>query len=220
MAGEGREPLIEPARQRSARRPRPRDRRRDRASARSRSPCAIAAGASRTIIAPGPKPSTTRPSAASSSACASISAAASGSRSTISGRQQHLPLDPALLALKLQPLIDDALVRGVLVDDDDAVARLRDDVILVQLRPRRAKRSREVALVGRAAGARARTARTSAKLRLRGLGEACGRGGRGAPVPAGRIGRRRGMLRAGAWRGSSPSRRSSRRDAAPRSSAA
>ena len=62
--------------------------------------------------------------------------------------QQHLPLDRALLALKLEPLVDDALMRGVLVDDDDAVSRLRYDVILVQLRPRRAKRSGEVALAG------------------------------------------------------------------------
>ena len=35
--------------------------------------------------------------------------------------QQRLPLDCALLALALEPLIDDALMRGVLVDDDDAV---------------------------------------------------------------------------------------------------
>ena len=38
-------------------------------------------------------------------------------------RQQRLPLDRALLALKLEPLVDDALMRRVLVDDDHAVLR-------------------------------------------------------------------------------------------------
>ena len=32
------------------------------------------------------------------------------------------------------------LMRGMLVDDDEAVFRLRDDVVLVQLRPCRSKR--------------------------------------------------------------------------------
>ena len=43
-------------------------------------------------------------------------------------------------ALALQALVDEALVGGVLVDDDDAVLRLRDDVGAVDLRPRRAER--------------------------------------------------------------------------------
>ena len=37
--------------------------------------------------------------------------------------QQRLALDAALPALALELLVDDALVRGVLIDDDDAVAR-------------------------------------------------------------------------------------------------
>ncbi len=62
--------------------------------------------------------------------------------------QQRLPFDCAPIALKLETLVDDAFMRGVLVDDDNAVARLGDDVIFVHLRPRRAKRSGEIALVG------------------------------------------------------------------------
>ena len=50
-------------------------------------------------------------------------------------RATPLRLEPAL-----QPLVDQALVRGVLVDDDEAVLGLRDDVGLVDLRPRRAER--------------------------------------------------------------------------------
>ncbi len=41
---------------------------------------------------------------------------------------------------RLQPFIDDTLVRGVLVDDDEAVARLRHDVSFVHLRTRRSER--------------------------------------------------------------------------------
>ena len=66
-------------------------------------------------------------------------------------------------------------MRRVLVDDDDAVPRLGDDVVLVQLRPRRAKRSGEVALVGHAAGAGAEGA-TSAKLACAGSAS-CGAAG-------------------------------------------
>ena len=102
-------------------------------------------------------------------------------------RQQSLPLDPALLALALEPLIDDALMRRVLVDDDHAVPRLGDDVVLVHLRPRRAKRSGEVALAW-PRGRRGRGGRDFGEARLRGLREPRRRG-RGAPVPAGRIGR-------------------------------
>ena len=63
-------------------------------------------------------------------------------------REQHLPLDPALIAFALEPLIDDAFMRRVLVDDDDPVACLSDDVILVHLRSRRAERGGEVVLAG------------------------------------------------------------------------
>ena len=98
-------------------------------------------------------------------------------------RQQRLPLDRAALALTLELLVDDALVRRVLVDDDDAVRGLGDDVILVHLRPRRAERSREVALIRRR-GRRRRGERDFGEARLRRLGEPRRRG-RGAPVPAG-----------------------------------
>ena len=37
-------------------------------------------------------------------------------------RKQRLPLDRAALTLALELLVDNALVRGVLVDDDEAVA--------------------------------------------------------------------------------------------------
>ena len=39
--------------------------------------------------------------------------------------EQRLPLDTPALALALQRLVDDPLVRGVLVDDDEPVRRLR-----------------------------------------------------------------------------------------------
>ena len=61
--------------------------------------------------------------------------------------QKRLPLDSARLSLTLEPLIDDALMRRVLVDDDHAVLRLGDDVVLVHLRARRAEGSGEVSLV-------------------------------------------------------------------------
>ena len=48
--------------------------------------------------------------------------------------QQNLPGDARRGALGFEPLVDEALVRRVLIDDDDAVLRLRHDVVLVQLR--------------------------------------------------------------------------------------
>ena len=76
-------------------------------------------------------------------------------------------------------------MRRVLVDDDDAVSRLGDDVGLVQLRPRRAERTRRgrARLGARPPGAGAPRARRSAKLACAGSAESR-RGGRGAPVPA------------------------------------
>ena len=56
------------------------------------------------------------------------------------GHEQDLALDARFVALPLQALVDEALMRGMLVDDDDAVGRLRDDIGLVQLRARRAER--------------------------------------------------------------------------------
>ena len=131
------------------------------------------------------------------------------------GREQRLPLDRAALALALELLVDDALMRRVLVDDDDAVGGLGDDVIHFHLRPRRAERCHEVALVRRRGRGR-RRGRELGERRLRRLGEPRRRG-RSPPVPAGlRVEIRGG----GAWRGSSPSRRWTRLDAGPRSGAA
>ena len=55
------------------------------------------------------------------------------------GDQLQLPLDARFGALALQPLINNALVRGVLVDDDEAIAGLRDNIGVVNLRSRGAK---------------------------------------------------------------------------------
>ena len=55
-------------------------------------------------------------------------------------REKPLSRDPMLGALPLQPLVDEALVRGVLVDDHHAVTRLGDNVGFVHLSPRRAAR--------------------------------------------------------------------------------
>ena len=65
--------------------------------------------------------------------------------------QQNLPRDAGLLERGLHALVDDALMRGVLVDDDEAVARLRHDVGLVHLRARGAERP--VEQIGRGLGA-------------------------------------------------------------------
>ena len=65
-------------------------------------------------------------------------------------------------------------MRGVLVDDDDGVSRLRHDVGLVQLRARRAERAVEQRL-GRGIGAGARIrarGREGLERRLHRLGEA------------------------------------------------
>ena len=79
-------------------------------------------------------------------------------------RQQRLPLDRAAVALPLEPLVDDALMRRVLVDDDHSVLGLGDDVVPMHLRPRRAERSGKVALVGQRRLDGAREGASSAKL--------------------------------------------------------
>ena len=115
-------------------------------SARSRtSACASvspsSAGVSETATAPGPKASSTRPKLRELGC-------ARGEPFDIGlvelddlGDQQDLPRDAVTLQRGLHALIDDALVRGVLIDDHDAVARLRHDVSLVQLRARSAERA-------------------------------------------------------------------------------
>ncbi len=57
--------------------------------------------------------------------------------------QEHLARHGAAGKRRLQPLVDDALVRGVLVDDDQPVIGLRDDVVRVKLRAGGAERTRE-----------------------------------------------------------------------------
>ncbi len=55
------------------------------------------------------------------------------------GNEQKLPRDAASRKRRFQLLIDDALVSGVLIHEDDAIGGFRNDVGLVQLRPRRAE---------------------------------------------------------------------------------
>ena len=98
------------------------------------------AGVSRTSTAPGPKGSTTRPSAASSLGAGADPLGLGGVELDHLGQQQGLARDAAVGHLGLHPLIDQALVGGVLVDDDHAVAGLGDDVGLVHLGPRGAER--------------------------------------------------------------------------------
>ena len=54
--------------------------------------------------------------------------------------EQRLPLRGAAGAGAFKAFIDEALMGGVLVDDDQPVARLRHDIGLMDLRPRRAER--------------------------------------------------------------------------------
>ena len=57
--------------------------------------------------------------------------------------QQNLPLHAVPRQRGFQFLIDDALMRGVLVHHDQAVAGLRHDIGLVNLGPRRPQRAVE-----------------------------------------------------------------------------
>ena len=54
--------------------------------------------------------------------------------------QQRLRRNPVFGHLPLQPLVDKPFMGRMLVNDDHASVRLRDDVILMHLRPRRAQR--------------------------------------------------------------------------------
>ena len=100
------------------------------------------------------------------------------------GAQQYLALDAVLGALALQAFIDDALMGGVLIDDDDAVARLRDDISVVHLRARRAERRLEIGRRRRRdIRRRVGGGRKIGEALLRGLGEAGWRSRRGAPIP-------------------------------------
>jgi hypothetical protein len=59
------------------------------------------------------------------------------------GDQEDLPLHAVLRQRGLQLLVDDALMGGVLVHDDQAVAGLRDDIGFMDLRARRTQGSVE-----------------------------------------------------------------------------
>ena len=81
-----------------------------------------------------------RPSSSRSFACSRSLAQSEGSRSTISGVSMICRSTPRVDLFPLQPLVDEALMGGMLIDDDETVSRLRDDVILMQLGARSAKR--------------------------------------------------------------------------------
>ena len=91
-----------------------------------------------------------RPKRASSSARASRRSTSASSSSTISGISRICRATPLLVERGLHALVDQPLVRGVLVDDDEAVAGLRHDVGVVHLRARGAERP--VEQVGRGLG--------------------------------------------------------------------
>ena len=116
-------------------------------SARSRiSGCTLVspsiAGVSRTAIAPGPKRSMPSPKWRSVSECMASAGASSSGRSTISGKSSICAGTGRDSHRLLQRLVDQPLMRRMLVDDDQRIARLRDDVVLVDLRTRRAERRR------------------------------------------------------------------------------
>jgi hypothetical protein len=104
---------------------------------------ASAAGTSRTTTAPAPKPSTTSPAAASVSRVSQK--ALGGGRVEIDdfGHQQRLGGDAGAVACRLQALVDQALVGGMGIDDHQPVARLGEDVVVVELGPRGAERAVE-----------------------------------------------------------------------------
>ena len=99
-------------------------------------------------------------------------------------QKQHLRRQRPRPHRLLQRLVDQPLMRGMLVDDDERIARLRDDVVLVDLRPRRAEPGLQQCLVDRRrAGARvAAVERPGVELGLRRLAETL--------APSGRAGER------------------------------
>ena len=127
-----------------------------RCSARSRSSAAASIspsidGVSRTATAPGPNGSMARPKRCQFVGARSASrSTSSASSSTISGISRIWRATPDLLERRLHALVDQPLVRGVLIDDHQPVAGLRDDVGVVHLRARGAERT--VEHVGRGLG--------------------------------------------------------------------
>ena len=91
------------------------------------------------------------------------------------GDQQDLAGDAALLQRRLHALVDEPLVRRVLIDDDDAVAGLGDDVGLVHLGARGTERAVDLAgrdLFGTARARLSAEGAPTSKARCAGDGEA------------------------------------------------
>ena len=74
--------------------------------------------------------------------------------------EQPLRRDATIRQHPLQALVDEPLVRRVLIDDDEAIARLCHDVILMHLRTHRAERAIQQGL------RKIREARTAIRTRL------------------------------------------------------
>ena len=141
-------------------------------------------GVSRTATAPGPKDSIASPNEASSSLRSNSRSTVASSISTISGISRICRCTPFFASEAFNLLVDDALMRGVLVHDNEAVAGLRDDIGFVNLRPRRAERP--VEQIGRRLllEANVRRRRADVEGRLAGFGKAPRGGGfKGRPRP-------------------------------------
>ena len=117
------------------------------------------------------------------------------------GDQVHLARHRAARQLRLEPLIDEALMRRVLVDQHQRVAVLRHDEVLEHLRPRRAERI--AALLGR-------LDRLVSRARFCQLAEACNRAVLSREAGEGDRAQRGGGGGAGAW-----GRRAGQRPTAP-----
>ncbi len=102
-------------------------------------------------MAPGPKASITRPK---SRALAPPRRGGGQQPLQFNDRrnEQDLPFNATRQTRGFHLFIDKTFMRGVLIDNDETVACLRDDVSAVDLRPRRAKR-RIVIVVQRHCGA-------------------------------------------------------------------
>ena len=93
------------------------------------------------------------------------------------GDQQDLARDAGLFERRLEALVDEAFVGGVLVDNDDAVPRLRHHVGFVHLRTRGAERTiDQVGRRRRRLVTRVGCRRADVEADLHGLGKALERG--------------------------------------------
>ena len=90
-------------------------------------------------MAPGPKLSRTSPSSANRGA-ASKPRDGGLVKFDDCRDEQQLPLRIAIRAGRFQALVDESFMRRMLIDDDEPVARLGDDVGVIDLRTRSAER--------------------------------------------------------------------------------